>query len=358
VCPEVVAEVVFRVETSNEKSRSQSGVKREMDNLKRVLVTGGSGYIGSVVVRELLDRGCSVVVFDNLERGHRCNIDARADFIEGDLRDAETTKRAVVGAKPDAVLHFAAYALVGESMGDPLLYFRNNVGGGVNLLAAMEAAGCDRIVFSSSCATYGIPPALPIEETMDQRPTNPYGHSKLMFEQMCNWLAETKGLRPTFLRYFNAAGAVPELGLGEDHDPETHIIPNVLKVALGQKACVEIFGEDYPTPDGTCIRDYVHLKDLSSAHVLALEKEALGAYNLGTGNGVSVKQIVEACRKATGHPIPVKISPRRPGDPPALYASGEKARRVMGWRPAFSDIETIVADAWAFHKAHPNGVGR
>ena len=191
---------------------------------------------------------------------------------------------------------------------------------------------------------------------MPQRPTNPYGESKLMFEQMANWLAETKGFRPTFLRYFNAAGAVPNLNLGEDHDPETHLIPNVLKVALGQKEVVEVYGNDYATPDGTCIRDYIHLKDLASAHILALEKDALGAYNLGTGQGVSVKEIVETCRRVTGHPIPVKDCPRRPGDPPALYASGRKARERMGWNPIHSDIETIVRDAWAFHLAHPNGL--
>ena len=218
------------------------------------------------------------------------------------------------------------------------------------------AAGCKRLIFSSSCATYGVPDALPIEEDMPQRPTNPYGQSKLMFEQMANWLAETKGFRPTFLRYFNAAGAIPEEGLGEDHDPETHLIPNVLKVALGKKDAVEVYGDDYPTPDGTCIRDYIHLEDLASAHILALEKDVFGAYNLGTGQGVSVKEIIETCRRVTGHPIPVKMCPRRAGDPPALYASGRKAREVMGWNPTHSDIEMIVRDAWAFHQAHPDGL--
>lgn len=322
----------------------------------KVFVTGGSGYIGSVVVKRLLERGNQVTVFDNLERGHRCNLDSRAEFVEGDLRDGKLIAETLAKVKPDAVLHFAAYALVGESMGDPLKYFDNNVTGGVNLLKAMMAAGCTRLVFSSSCATYGVPDTLPIEEDMPQRPTNPYGQSKLMFEQMANWLAETKGLRPTFLRYFNAAGAVLDLGLGEDHDPETHIIPNVLKVALGKKDAVEVYGDNYPTPDGTCIRDYIHLEDLASAHILALEKEALGAYNLGTGQGVSVKEVVETCRRVTGHPIPVKMCPRRSGDPPALYASGRKARVVMGWNPIRSDIETIVRDAWAFHQAHPDGL--
>lgn len=322
----------------------------------KVFITGGSGYIGSVVVKRLLTRGNLVTVFDNLERGHRCNLDLGAKFVEGDLRDGQLIAKSLLEEKPDAVLHFAAYALVGESMDDPMKYFDNNVTGGVNLLKAMVSAGCSRLVFSSSCATYGVPDTLPIEEDMPQRPTNPYGQSKLMFEQMANWLAETKGFRSTFLRYFNAAGAIPDLNLGEDHDPETHLIPNVLKVALGQKDAVEVYGDDYPTPDGTCIRDYIHLEDLASAHVLALEKEALGAYNLGTGHGVSVKEVIEACRRVTGHPIPVKVCPRRPGDPPALYASGRKAREVMGWTPIHSDIETIVRDAWAFHQVHPNGL--
>ena len=322
----------------------------------KVFVTGGSGYIGSVVVKRLLERGNQVTVFDNLERGHRCSLDSRAEFVEGDLRDGQLIAESLLRCKPEAVLHFAAYALVGESMDDPLKYFDNNVTGGVNLLKAMVAAGCTRLVFSSSCATYGVPNALPIEEDMPQRPTNLYGQSKLMFEQMANWLAETKGFRPTLLRYFNAAGAIPEEGLGEDHDPETHLIPNVLNVALGKADAVEVYGDDYPTPDRTCIRDYIHLEDLASAHVLALEKDALGAYNLGTGQGVSVKEVVETCRRVTGHPIPVKVCPRRAGDPPALYASGRKARTVLGWNPVRSDIETIVRDAWAFHQAHPNGL--
>lgn len=334
----------------------------------KVFVTGGSGYIGSVVVRRLLERGDEVVVFDNLERGHRENLEETVHvegqgllrkqicpLIVGDLRDADAIRAAMMEARPDAVMHFAAYALVGESMENPHLYFENNVMGGINLFSAMEASGCKRIVFSSSCATYGVPQSLPIEETTPQQPTNPYGQSKLMFEQMAVWQHRQKGLRPTFLRYFNAAGAVPELGLGEDHEPETHIIPNVLKVALGVKPCVEIFGSDYPTPDGTCIRDYVHLEDLASAHLLALDRDALGAFNLGTGKGVSVMEVVDACRRETGLEIPVKLSPRRPGDPPALYASGTKARRELGWNPVCSDIETIVHDAWTFHRGMTNG---
>lgn len=323
--------------------------------MKKILVTGGSGYIGSVVVRDLLERGYEVVVFDNLERGHRRNVPDGVRLIVGDLRSAEDISTAMREVRPYAVIHFAAYALVGESMADPMMYFTNNVKGGINLLEAMAAVGCDRIIFSSSCATYGVPPTLPIEEDMPQVPTNPYGHSKLMFEQMCNWLVGTRGFRPTFLRYFNAAGEVQAYDMVEDHDPETHIIPNVLKVALGQKPEVQIFGDDYPTPDGTCIRDYVHLKDLSAAHILALEKEAVGAFNLGTGKGISVKEIVDACRKVTGRRIPVKICPRRPGDPPSLYASGRKAQEVLGWSPKYSDVETIVRDAWEAHLKFPNG---
>ena len=321
----------------------------------KVLVTGGSGYIGSVVVRRLVARGDGVVVFDNLERGHRCNVDPKAKLAVGDLRNAAEIEKVMLEERPDAVIHFAAYALVGESMSDPMMYFKNNVLGGVNLLSAMEKVGCRRIIFSSSCATYGVPESLPIEESMPQRPTNPYGQSKLMFEQMATWLQDNKGFKPTFLRYFNAAGAVPELGLGEDHEPETHIIPNVLRVALGKAACVKIFGNDYPTRDGTCIRDYVHVEDLCAAHLLALDKGACGAFNLGTGNGISVMEIIEACRKVTGHPIPVEICPRRPGDPPELYASGKKAREVLGWNPRCSDVLTIVRDAWEVHRQWPMG---
>lgn len=310
----------------------------------KLLITGGSGYIGSVVVRDLIARGHEVVVFDNLERGHRDNLPAEVKLIVGDLRNAQEIRNAFLEIRPEAVLHFAAYALVGESMADPLLYFSNNVKGGINLLEAMQSTGCDRLIFSSSCATYGVPPSLPIEENLPQTPTNPYGQSKLIFEQTCNWLWKQGKLRPTYLRYFNAAGAA--YCLAERHDPETHIIPNVLKVALGEQPLLKIFGNDYPTADGTCIRDYVHLKDLSSAHILALEKNALGAFNLGTGQGASVLEIVNACRDVTGREIPVEICPRRPGDPPALYASGRKARNELGWSPVHSDMKTIVTDAW------------
>lgn len=319
----------------------------------KILVTGGAGYIGSVVVRDLISRGYEVVIFDDLVRGHLENIPRGVKFHCGSLCDLETTSKVFCDELPDAVIHFAALAYVGESMQKPQQYFENNVSGGINLLTCMERFNCRRIVFSSSCATYGVPRSLPIEEDMPQFPTNPYGQTKLMFEQIALWLQERSGLRPTFLRYFNAAGAA--YGMVEDHLPETHLIPNVLKVAMGQYDHVDVFGGDYPTPDGTCIRDYVHVKDLSVAHVLAIERDAVGAFNLGTGNGVSVMEVINTCRKVTGRRLSIKMCPRRPGDPPALYASGMKARDLLGWSPSCSDIETIVNDAWIAHQAFPNG---
>jgi len=309
-------------------------------------VTGGSGYIGAITTRMLLNKGYDVTVFDNLERGHREAVDVRAQLIEGNLCERAAILTALQKVRPQAILHFAAYALVGESMADPMMYYRNNVVGGINLLDAMLQVGCRQIVFSSSCATYGQPAQLPIEETTPQNPTNPYGHSKLIFEQILNWHYKVKGILPTYLRYFNACGADGELG--EVHDPETHLIPNVLKVALGEKPHIEVFGNDYPTPDGTCVRDYIHVLDLANAHVLALEKGYEGAFNLGTGRGVSVNQVIESCRKITGRPIPVVYSPRRSGDPAELVASCEKARDGLGWNPCCSGIDRIVQDAWAY----------
>lgn len=320
----------------------------------KILVTGGSGYIGSVTVNQLLDKHHTVTVFDNLERGHRKSIDSRAELIVGDLRHSEDISRVMQDVRPDAVVHFAAYALVGESMSEPMMYYRNNVVGGINLLDGMLRVGCKRIIFSSTCATYGQPERLPIEESMEQNPTNPYGHSKLIFEQVVSWHQRLKGIQPVFLRYFNACGAEGEWG--EDHEPETHLIPNVLKVALGLKPHVEIFGNDYPTPDGTCIRDYIHVRDLAAAHVLALEKGAVGAYNLGTGHGVSVNEVVEVCRHVSGHPIPVIVSPRRSGDPAILVASGAKARKELEWVPSRSDMAQIVQDAWIWHSNHSEGI--
>ena len=322
-------------------------------NIMKLLVTGGSGYIGSVTTEMLCDGGHEVTVFDNLERGHREAVDPRARLVVGDLRRREDIDSLMKSLKPDAVLHFAAYALVGESMADPMLYFRNNVGGGLNLVGAMLDNGVKRIIFSSTCATYGQPDKMPMDETLPQRPTNPYGESKLMLETAMRWEAERRGLEPTFLRYFNACGAT-ELH-GEDHEPETHIIPNVLKVALGQAEAVNVFGDDYPTADGTCVRDYIHIVDLARAHILALEKGATGAFNLGTGDGMSVKEIVDACREVTGREIPVKIAPRRPGDPACLVAGAAKAEQVLGWKPERSEVRRVVADAWSWHLRHPHG---
>jgi UDP-glucose 4-epimerase len=322
----------------------------------KILVTGGAGYIGSVTSEQLLDSGHEVVVFDSLERGHQEAIDPRARFIQGDLRDFESIRRAMLDAKPDAVMHFAAYALVGESMEKPEIYFRNNVVGGVNLAEAMLQAGVGRIVFSSTCATYGQPEKVPITESESQKPQNPYGESKLLFEKTLRWYAELHGTKCIFLRYFNACGATAKFG--EDHEPETHIIPNVLKVALGQREHVMIFGDDYETPDGTCLRDYIHIVDLAQAHILALTTKESGAFNLGNGNGHSVKEVIETCRRVTGHKIPAKVAPRRPGDPPRLVACADRAHNVLGWKPRFADLETIVRSAWNWHRAHPGGYGR
>jgi UDP-glucose 4-epimerase len=322
----------------------------------KIVLTGGSGYIGSVTTELLCDDGHEVVVFDNLERGHREAVDPRARLVVGDLREPLAIRELLAAVKPDAVVHFAAYALVGESMQNPHLYFENNVGGGLNLLDALLRTGVPKIIFSSTCATYGQPETMPMTEALPQRPTNPYGESKLMFETALRWEQERRGLRPVFLRYFNACGATEKYG--EDHEPETHLIPNVLKVALGQSPAVPVFGGDYPTPDGTCIRDYIHIADLARAHILALEKDVAGPFNLGTGTGFSVQQVVETCRAVTGHPIPVAVSPRRPGDPACLVAGADKAKAVLGWNPRYPDLRTIVQHAWDWHRAHPRGYGK
>jgi UDP-glucose 4-epimerase len=318
-----------------------------------ILVTGGAGYIGSVTAEILLDEGYEVAVFDNLERGHRQAVDPRARFLRGDLRRREDVMRAMKTVKPDAVMHFAAYALVGESMENPLRYFENNVLGGIHLVRAMSEVGTRRIIFSSTCATYGQPKRVPITEREPQKPTNPYGESKLMLERILWWQHERSGFQPVFLRYFNACGATEKFG--EDHEPETHLVPNVLAVALKKRPAVNVFGDDYPTPDGTCIRDYIHIVDLARAHLLALTSGKVGAFNLGTGTGYSVKQVIEAAREVTGRDIPVRLASRRPGDPARLVAAADKARRELNWKPVRSDLRTILEDAWRWHQKHPRG---
>lgn len=321
----------------------------------KVLVTGGAGYIGSVTTELLLNAGHEVAVFDNLGRGHREAVDSRATLIEGDLRDAACIDAAMQRVLPDTVMHFAAYALVPESMEKPEIYFRNNVSGGINLAEAMLKTGVARIVFSSTCATYGQPERVPITEDESQKPRNPYGASKLQFEQILDWYRELHGMQTVFLRYFNACGATEKFG--EDHDPETHLIPIVLQVPLGKRDKVSIYGDDYDTPDGTCLRDYIHIVDLAQAHIIALTSEHSGAFNLGNGTGYSVKDVIETARRVTGHPIPAELAGRRPGDPPRLVAGPEKARNVLGWKPQFDDLETIIRSSWNWHQAHPGGYG-
>ncbi len=319
----------------------------------KILVVGGAGYIGSICAEVLLDQKHEVAILDNLSEGHRRAVDSRAEFIEGDLADRETTAETLARLRPEAVMHFAANALVGESMQNPSKYFRNNVASGLNLLDAMIAAEVRRLVFSSTCATFGPPDRVPIDEETPQRPINPYGESKLAFEKILSWYDAIHGLRFVSLRYFNAAGASEKFG--EDHRCETHLIPNVLKVALGEKKHVEIFGTDYETPDGTCIRDYIHIIDLAHAHILALDAPTSAFYNLGTGGGSSVREVIESCRKITGQPIPVLEKPRRPGDPPRLIASSEKIKRELGWRPQFQALDAIVESAWNWHQKFPRG---
>lgn len=323
-----------------------------------IFVTGGAGYIGSICVEQILNAGHSVTVFDNLTEGHRRAVDPRAELIEGDLQNRCDIEDALEKARPEAVMHFAANALVGESMTNPSKYFRNNVAAGVNLLDAMVAAGCRKFVFSSTCATFGVPERVPIDETLPQNPINPYGESKLMFEKILRWYDEIHGLKHVALRYFNAAGATERFG--EDHRIETHLIPNILKVALGQKEHVEVYGTDYPTPDGTCVRDYIHILDLALAHMLALhslERGQSAKYNLGTGGGTSVCEVIAACRQISGKDIPVVGKPRRIGDPPRLVAGSDKIKAELGWTPKFQNIATIVESAWKWHVANPQGYG-
>ncbi len=318
-----------------------------------VFVTGGAGYIGSVFVEEACNAGHQVTVFDSLTEGHRSAVDTRAQFIQGDLAERDRLAAAVKESGAEAVIHFAASALVGESMTNPSKYFRNNVANGVNLLDAAVGAGVKKFVFSSTCATYGPPDRVPMDETLPQRPINPYGESKLMFEQVLKWYRELHGLDFVAFRYFNAAGASAQFG--EHHRIETHLIPNILKVALGQKDQVDILGTDYPTPDRTCIRDYIHIADLAQAHLLALAPGQSGFFNLGNGEGFSVREVIATCEKVSGKKIPAVEKPRRAGDPPRLIASAGKALTQLGWKPRFARIEDIVATAWAWHLKNPNG---
>jgi UDP-glucose 4-epimerase len=319
----------------------------------KIFVVGGAGYIGSVCAELLLDEGHEVFVFDNLTEGHRRAVDERARFIEGDLSDRGKIASALREARPEGVMHFAANALVAESMENPSKYFRNNIGNGLNLLDAMLEVGVNRFVFSSTCATFGLPERVPIDEAAPQRPVNPYGESKLAFEKILHWYDEIHGLRFISLRYFNAAGASENFG--EDHRHETHLIPNVLKVALGQKPHVEIYGADYETPDGTCIRDYIHILDLSRAHILALDAKQSAYYNLGSGGGASVREVIDCCRKITAKKVPVVEKPRRPGDPPRLIAASEKIKRELGWQPKFESLDAIIESAWKWHQKFPRG---
>ena len=321
----------------------------------KLLVTGGAGYIGSIVTRQLIGAGHDVVVLDNLERGHPAAVAPEARLVLVDLSDAEGVSQAV-GEGFDAVLHFAALALVGESVSNPERYYRTNVGGTLNLLEAMIEAGVPRLVFSSTCAVYGQPDQVPISEAAPPRPQNAYGASKLAVDHMIGDFCVGHGLGAVSLRYFNVAGA--SAGVGEDHDPETHLIPNILRTALGINPAVQIFGTDYPTPDGTAVRDYIHIEDLSTAHLLALDGARPGEhriFNLGNGNGFSVQEVIAAAEQVTGSAIAVEEAPRRPGDPPMLVAAAAKIRTELGWEPRKPELVAMVADAWAFAQARPNG---
>ena len=322
----------------------------------RVMVTGGAGYIGSVVTEQLLLDGHDVVVYDNLEKGHRAAVVAPAEFVQADLADCEKLREVLTTHRVDSVMHMAAHALVGESCEQPAKYYRNNVVNALNLLEAMRETDVRRIVFSSTAATYGEPEKQPIEETAPNRPTNPYGESKLAFEHALRWYDEAYGMRYASLRYFNAAGASEKCG--EDHDPESHLIPITLQVAAGRRESVAVFGNDYPTSDGTCVRDYIHVIDLARAHILALHAidEGSRIYNLGCGgDGYSVNEVIAAAREVTGKEIPVRAVERRSGDPAVLIASSEKIKQELGWSPQFQDLRVIIETAWRWMQAHPDG---
>jgi UDP-glucose 4-epimerase len=328
--------------------------------MKTILVAGGAGYIGSHMVALLKREGYEVLVADNLCTGHAEAVSG-AKLLVGDVRDRDFMERVFSEHTIDGVINFAAFSLVGESVSDPLKYYGNNVAGAQVMLETMVRHGVKNIVFSSTAATYGEPEKQPIEEGDRTEPTNPYGASKLAIEGMLKWCAKAYGIRYAALRYFNAAGADTEAGIGEDHSPESHLIPIVLQVALGKREKVGIFGDDYPTADGTCVRDYIHVRDLAKAHLLSLEYlekgGESGAFNLGSGRGYSVKEIIETARRVTGHPIPAVVEPRRAGDPGVLIASNAKAKAVLGWQPERS-LEEIVADAWTWHSSRPDGYNK
>ncbi|GGA41442.1 UDP-glucose 4-epimerase GalE [Paenibacillus physcomitrellae] len=323
-----------------------------------ILVTGGAGYIGSHTVAELLDKGEEVVVLDNLQTGHREAL-LGGKLYEGDLRDKELLKRLFTENSIDAVIHFAANSLVGESMQNPVKYYDNNVYGTLCLLEAMQQAGVSKIVFSSTAATYGEPEKVPIEETDRTAPTNVYGETKLSMETMMGWFDRVLGIKYVALRYFNAAGAHASGKIGEDHQPETHLIPLILQTALGQRESIAVFGDDYPTEDGTCIRDYIHVSDLADAHLRAVDYLRSGGesnvFNLGSGNGFSVNQVISKVKEVTGVDFAVEVKPRRAGDPAVLIASSGKARSVLGWNPQRENLDDIIASAWQWHQNHPNG---
>ncbi|MCX7883388.1 MAG: UDP-glucose 4-epimerase GalE [Brevinematales bacterium] len=325
-----------------------------------ILVCGGAGYIGSHTVWELLDHGEEILVADNLEKGHKAALQG-GKLVKGDLRDEEFVRKLFRKYDIEGVINFAAYIEVGESVQLPMKYYQNNVALSLNILSAMVEAKTPYLVFSSTAATYGAVEKSPITEDFPTVPTNPYGETKLTVEKAIRWTSQAHGLKYVILRYFNASGAHPSGKIGEDHHPETHLIPLVLQTALGKRPSIKIFGNDYPTPDGTCIRDYIHVCDLAQAHYLALQRlrsgKESGTYNLGNGLGFSVKEVIETAEKVTGIKIPQEMAPRRPGDPPALVASSERAKAELGWKPKYADLATIIETAWNWHKHHPEGYG-